>query len=141
SQRFDQMVVTGVESPGEASMLPEAHRAGLSPLVIPELGREVSAKDDLAALLALYRLFRKWRPDIVETHTAKAGTLGRIAALLAGVPVRIHVFHRHVFHSYFSPRKTQVVLGIERALARLSTRIIVLGEEQRRTIVGCGEGT
>jgi glycosyltransferase involved in cell wall biosynthesis len=141
SQRFDQMVVTGVESPGEASALPEARRAGLSPVVIPELGREVSAKDDVAALFTLYRLFRQWRPDIVETHTAKAGTLGRIAALLAGVPVRIHVFHGHVFHSYFSPRKTQVFLGIERALARISTRIIVLDEEQRREILGYGVGT
>jgi glycosyltransferase involved in cell wall biosynthesis len=77
----------------------------------------------------------------VETHTAKAGTLGRIAALLAGVPVRVHVFHGHVFHSYFTPRKTRVFIEIERALARISTRIIVLGEEQRREILGYGIGT
>ncbi len=141
SERFAQLVVTGVESPGEASMLPEARRRGLEPLVIPELGREVSAKSGLVTLAKLYRLFRRWRPDVVETHTAKAGTLGRIAAALAGVPVRVHVFHGHVFHSYFSPRKTRVFIAIERALARITTRIIVLGEEQRREILGYGVGT
>ena len=141
SERFDQRIVTGVESPGEASLLPEARRRGLDPLVIPELGREVSARDDLVTLFKLYRLFRRWRPDIVETHTAKAGTVGRLAALLAHVPVRVHVFHGHVFHSYFSPLKTRAFLGIERVLARTTTRIVVLGEQQRREILAYGVGT
>ena len=141
SERFDQRIVTGVESPGEASLLPEARRQGLEPLVIPELGREVSARDDLVTLIKLYRLFRAWRPDVVETHTAKAGTLGRVAALLAGVPARVHVFHGHVFHSYFGPLKTRAFLEVERALARVTTRIVVLGEEQRREILGYGVGT
>ena len=141
SERFDQRIVTGVESSGEASMLPDAHAMGLAPQVIPELGREVSARDDLVALARLVSLFRRWRPDIVETHTAKAGTLGRVAALLAGVPVRIHVFHGHVFRGYFGPRKTRVFLEIERGLARISTRIIALSEEQRRDILSYGIGT
>jgi glycosyltransferase involved in cell wall biosynthesis len=140
SQRFEQLVVTGVEGPGEASSLPLARARGIDPLVIPELGREVSPREDAVTLLKLYRLFRGWRPHVVETHTAKAGTLGRLAALLAGVPRRVHVFHGHVFHGYFSPAKTRVFLEIERALARATTRIIALGEVQRQELLGYGVG-
>lgn len=141
SQRFKQLVVTGVEGPGEASMLPLARARGVEPEVIPELGREISPRDDVVALVKLYRLFRRWRPDLVETHTAKAGTLGRLAALLAGVPLRVHVFHGHVFHGYFSPRQTRLFLELERLLARASTRIIALGEVQRRELLAYGLGT
>jgi glycosyltransferase involved in cell wall biosynthesis len=141
SQRFAQQVITGVESAGEASMLAEARARGIAPIVIPQLGREISPHGDLATLLRLYRIFRTWRPDIVETHTAKAGTVGRLAAALARVPVRVHVFHGHVFHSYFGPAKTRAFLEIERALARLSTRIITLGDVQRREILDYGVGT
>ncbi len=140
-QRFEQLVVTGVEGPGEASMRPQAERLGVRPLVIPQLGRELAPRGDLVTLAKLYWLFRRWRPDIVETHTAKAGTLGRLAALLAGVPVRIHVFHGHVFHSYFSAPKTRLFLEIERTLARVTTRIIALGELQRRELLDYGVGT
>jgi glycosyltransferase involved in cell wall biosynthesis len=140
-ERFEQSVVTGVEAPHEASMLALAQARGVMPVVIPSLGRELSARGDLLTLRALYCEFRAWKPDIVETHTAKAGTLGRLAALLARVPVRVHVFHGHVFHGYFSPRKTRMFLEIERALARVTTRIITLGETQRREILNYGIGT
>ncbi|MGH2351517.1 MAG: glycosyltransferase family 4 protein [Chloroflexota bacterium] len=139
-ERFDQLVVTGRVGTGEASMLPQARDRGIKLLVLPELGREVAAHDDAVAFVKLYRLFRRWRPDIVETHTAKAGTLGRLAALLAGVPVRVHVFHGHVFHGYFSPAKTRAFLEIERALARASTRIIALGDVQRQELLEYGVG-
>lgn len=141
SQRFDQLVVTGLEGPGEVSLVPHARARGVDPLIIPELGRELAAHADTRVLMKLYRLFRHWRPDVVETHTAKAGTLGRVAALLARVPVRIHVFHGHVFHSYFGPRRTRAFLEIERALARVSTRIIALGDIQRSELLDYGIGT
>jgi glycosyltransferase involved in cell wall biosynthesis len=139
--RFDQVIVTGLEGPGEASMLPVARAHGIAPIVIPQLGRDLSARNDVIALATLYRLFRRLRPHIVETHTAKAGTLGRLAALLAGVPVRVHVFHGHVFHGYFSPARTRLFLEIERALARATTRIIALGDVQRRELLAYGVGT
>jgi glycosyltransferase involved in cell wall biosynthesis len=141
ANRFEQIVVAGVEGPGEASLVPEARARGLEVRVVPELGRELRARDDLVALWKLYRLFRCWRPDVVETHTAKAGTLGRLAALLAGVPVRVHVFHGHVLRGYFGPAKTRLFVEIERALARISTRIVTLGEIQRCDILGFGIGT
>jgi glycosyltransferase involved in cell wall biosynthesis len=140
SERFTQLLVAGTEGPGEASMLPMARARGIDPVILPELGREVDARGDIVSLLKLYRLFRSWRPDIVETHTAKAGTLGRLAAALAGVPTRVHVFHGHVLRGYFGPAKTRAFVEIERALARVSTRIITLGETQRQEILGFGIG-
>jgi len=122
-------------------MLALARGRGVDPIIVPELGRELDPKGDLVALLKLYRLFRAWRPDIVETHTAKAGTLGRMAALLAGVPVRVHVFHGHVLRGYFGPLKTRVFVEIERALSGITTRTVALGEAQRRDILGFGIGT
>jgi glycosyltransferase involved in cell wall biosynthesis len=84
--------------------------------------------------LKLIHLLRRQRPHIVETHTAKAGAVGRLAARLAGVPIIIHVFHGHVFHSYFGPAKTRFFLGVERALARLTDRLVTISPAQRRDI-------
>jgi glycosyltransferase involved in cell wall biosynthesis len=140
SERFTQLVVTGVEGRGEASMLPMVRARGVEPVVIPELGRDLSVRNDFVSLVKLYRLFRRWRPDVVETHTAKAGTLGRVAALLAGVPVRVHVFHGHIFQGFFGPRQTRLFVAIERLLARASTRIVALSDEQRDELLAYGVG-
>lgn len=113
-----------------------ANRLGVAPVLVPELGREISPVDDLVALWKLYRLFVRERPDIVHTHTAKAGTLGRIAALLAGVKIRIHTFHGHVFRGYFSPAKTRLFIAIERLLARFTTRIIAISQSQSADLSG-----
>jgi glycosyltransferase involved in cell wall biosynthesis len=78
-------------------------------------------------------MFRRERPAIVHTHTAKAGTVGRLAAMAAGVPVIIHTFHGHVLGGlYFSPRKTRFFLAIERRLARSTDRLVVLTHDQAR---------
>ncbi len=97
-------------------------------VVIPSLGRELRPLADLVTLWRLYRVIRRERPDVVHTHKAKAGALGRVAALLAGVPLRVHTFHGHVFRGYFGPAKTRVFLGIERALARVTTRLVALSD-------------
>lgn len=138
--RFDQLLVTGREGPREGNMLELAAAKGVAPLLIPELRRELSPWEDAVAAWRLYRLFRTWRPDIVETHTAKAGMLGRVAARLAGVPVVLHTFHGHVFHSYFGRVVTRCYLQVERALARCTTRILVLGQRQRAELLGYGIG-
>lgn len=127
---FISILVTGTVSKNEGDMLPVARRHHVSPLIIPELGREISWRDDLAALWKLYRLLMRERPDIVHTHTAKAGALGRIAALLACVPIRIHTFHGHVFHHYFNSFKTQVFVFLERVLARFTTVIVAISPAQ-----------
>jgi glycosyltransferase involved in cell wall biosynthesis len=110
------------------------------------MSREISTKDLLAAW-KIYRLMRREQPDLVHTHTAKAGAVGRMAGLmyrwltpsaLMGKPRRcrfVHTFHGHVFHSYYGPAKTKLFLAIERGLARTPTDcIVVVSEQQRKEI-------
>ena len=128
--RYRTVVVTGHVSAGEADMLPEALAAGIDVRVIPELGREIAPLRDARTILQLVRMMRELRPALVCTHTAKAGTVGRIAAILARVRVRVHTFHGHVFDGYFSPAKTWLFLWIERLLARATTQVIAISPRQ-----------
>jgi glycosyltransferase involved in cell wall biosynthesis len=99
---------------------------------VRDLGRAVDALSDLRALRETRRVMRRFRPDVVHTHAAKAGTIGRIAAVPARVPVRVHSFHGHVFHGYFRPLVSRGVVMFERQMARLTSAIAVPGESQRR---------
>ena len=135
---YDCLLVTGNEGATEGSLRDLAVTRGLRMAVIPELGREISLRSDLVTLIKLYRLMRRERPDIVHTHQSKAGFVGRIAARLAGVPIVVHTFHGHIFHGYFSPAKTRLVLLMERIGARLSTRIITISPRLRDEIAGFG---
>jgi len=128
--RYPTVLAVGAIGPHEADMsgLAEAH--GVSLFRIPGLGREVRLTGDLHALWSLWRLCRRIRPEIVHTHTAKAGTLGRLAAWLAGVPVRVHTFHGHVFRGYFGRWQSAIYIAIERLLARITTRIVAISERQ-----------
>lgn len=139
-EKFDSTLVAGQIAAAEGDMSYFAQEQGLEPTIIPELGREIHWKSDLTAFWKIFRLMRTLRPTIVHTHTAKAGMLGRLAAKLAGVPVIVHTFHGHVFHSYFSRSKTQTFLQIERLLAKISDAIITLSPTQRAEILGYGIG-
>jgi len=129
-KRFISYLATGSVSKGEKDMTPDARRAGVEPFIIPELRREISLKDDLKAFFKIYRLMRDIKPDIVHTHTAKAGVLGRIAAMFVKAPIKIHTFHGHIFHSYFGRLKSRIFLIIERILAHFTSRIVVISEKQ-----------
>jgi glycosyltransferase involved in cell wall biosynthesis len=142
----ESVLVAGVVAEGEDDMGYFAESLGVRPHVIPEMSREVSPKD-LVTAWKLYRLLRRERPDIVHTHTAKAGTVGRVAGLLYrwltpsalwGRPRRcrfVHTYHGHIFHSYYGRWKTRLFLSVERALARLATdRIVVISPQQFREI-------
>jgi len=102
---------------------------------VPEMSRSVSMANDLRAIWRLYRIIRKFKPAIVQTHTAKAGALGRIAARLAGVPIVIHTFHGHVMDGYFPPHISFAIRMTERILARFSDIICVLAPQQQRDLV------
>jgi lipopolysaccharide/colanic/teichoic acid biosynthesis glycosyltransferase/glycosyltransferase involved in cell wall biosynthesis len=137
--RFESLLVTGTENPGEGSLLNAALARGIRPVVIREIVGEASLKPrDLTALIALYRLMRAERPQIVHTHTAKAGFLGRLAARLAGVPLVLHTYHGHVLHGYYGPLKTRLLRGLERALAPMTDRIIAVSEQVKADLVGYG---
>ncbi len=127
---YPTLLVTGTPDPREGDMSDVALGRGLRLHRIPELGRRIRPFDDLVALWKLWRLCRDLRPEIVHTHTAKAGALGRVAAWLAGVPVRVHTFHGHVLKGYFGPVWNAVFRSIERFLARLTTRIIAISPRQ-----------
>jgi glycosyltransferase involved in cell wall biosynthesis len=132
---FESMLVCGRIGPGEGDMAYLAEQRGIEPVYIAELGRALSPIRDLATLFKLWRLMRRFRPDVVHTHTAKAGFVGRIAAWLARVPVRVHTFHGHVFHGYFSPARTRLFLWLERFTARLSDRLITISPGLRDELV------
>jgi glycosyltransferase involved in cell wall biosynthesis len=143
---YETLLVAGVVPPGEDDMSYVAAAAGVSPLIVPEMSREISLKDALTTW-KLFRLMLRERPDIVHTHTAKAGTVGRLAGLMyrwltPGVlggkprPCRfVHTYHGHVFHGYYGKLKSRLFLTIEKILARLVTdRIVVVSQQQRREI-------
>jgi len=138
--RFLSTLITGVVGKDEGDFSPAARARGLEPVVIPELGPAIHPGRDVVALGKLVRSFRRLQPDLVHTHTAKAGALGRVAARLAGVPAVVHTFHGHVLEGYFSPGLTRVLLQIERALARITDRIITLSPRLRQAILGMGIG-
>lgn len=129
-RQFHSILVTGTVGKSEGDMAYFAQQHGVHPLIVPELGREISWLEDIVALWKLYKILVRERPDIVHTHTAKAGTLGRIAAVLARVPIRIHTFHGHVFDGYFGRLKTKLFILIERILAVVTTRILAISQEQ-----------
>lgn len=104
---------------------------GVKILTLASLVRRVSPVKDLAALAALWRLFRRERPAIVHTHTSKAGILGRWAAWLAGVPVVVHTPHGHVFWGYFGPAKTRAFILLERLTALVTDRLVMLTDQER----------
>ena len=129
------ILVTGTVSDSEGDMFYLAKDKGVTPVVVSDLGREISFKKDLKAFFALYKLMRKEKPDIVHTHTAKAGTLGRLAAILAGVPVKVHTFHGHIFDGYFSPFRAKIFILIEKLLALFTDRVVVLSDSVKNDIV------
>src|SRR6201995_688263 len=144
----ESLLVAGVVPPGEDDMGYFAESLGVRPFVIPEMSREISPKDALT-VWKIFRLLRRERPDIVHTHTAKAGTVGRVAGVfyrwltpsaLWGRPRRcrfIHPYHGHIFHSYYGRWKTRFFLAVERTLARLATdRIVVISAQQLVEING-----
>ncbi|HYR75294.1 MAG TPA: glycosyltransferase [Pyrinomonadaceae bacterium] len=146
SAGYETLLAAGVVPPGEDDMSYLATAAGVTPFIIPEMSREISLKDALTTW-KLFRLMVRERPELVHTHTAKAGTVGRVAGLmyrwltpatLIGKPRPcrfVHTYHGHVFHSYYGRLKTRLFLTIERSLARLITdRIVVISHQQRHEI-------
>jgi glycosyltransferase involved in cell wall biosynthesis len=133
---FETLLVTGTVPAGEEDMSAFAAAHGVTPLVLPSMSRELSWRD-LTTIFQLRRVMQRFKPDIVHTHTAKAGAVGRVAGMLyRGKCKYVHTFHGHIFHGYYSRLKTMMFLAIERFLAKRTDRIIVLSEQQRDEIYG-----
>jgi glycosyltransferase involved in cell wall biosynthesis len=134
SPEFQSQLVCGVVGESEGDMQYAAQQRNIPVTLIPSLGREISPIGDLRTIYRLWRLMRRERPQVVNTHTAKAGFVGRVAAKLAGVPVIVHTFHGHVFAGYFGPTKTKVFITLERICARFTTSIITLTSALKREL-------
>jgi glycosyltransferase involved in cell wall biosynthesis len=136
---FEQRLYAGHPEPGEGDF--RHLRAADVPIhPVPTLGRSVRLTDDARALAALIAAMREFRPHLVHTHTAKAGTLGRVAAAACRVPVRVHTFHGHLLHGYFPPGRTRMIIHTERALARLSHALIAVGARVRDELLAARVG-
>lgn len=135
------VLVTGPTEGPEGSLLDAAARLGISPLLVPELVREVHPARDAVALARLYGLIRRGGFDVVHTHMSKAGVLGRIAARMARVPVVVHTPHGHVFDGYFGPLATAGFVALERACARLADAMVAISEACRSDHLERGIGT
>ena len=138
---YETTLVAGDVAPGEESMAFVADRAGVDIVRLPGLSRELSPVRDALAAWRLAKLIRRVRPDVVHTHTAKAGAVGRAAAMLSGPrnrPVVVHTFHGHVLRGYFGHAGTMLFRSIETALARATDRLIAVSPEVRDELVALG---
>jgi glycosyltransferase involved in cell wall biosynthesis len=124
--RFDSLLVHGREGPGEDSFADLARREGCRVEMVEHLQPRVRPLDDVRAVWGLTKLVRRFRPHILHTHTAKAGMVGRLAAVLAGRPrpVIVHTYHGHVLEGFFGPVQSRIYREIERALGRVSDCLI-----------------
>jgi glycosyltransferase involved in cell wall biosynthesis len=134
----DVLVVAGRMPAGEASMEHVAEELGVSYFRLPSLQREVSPRADLASIASLRRLLVERRPDVLHTHTSKAGTTGRLAALAAArnrPATVVHTFHGHVLSGYFNPAKERGFRLVERTLAHASDALIAVSDEVRADLI------
>jgi glycosyltransferase involved in cell wall biosynthesis len=145
-RQFETALVTGTVIPGEGDMSYFARGAGITPILMKEMSRELRLRD-IVVMAKLVRKLWTLKPNIVHTHKSKAGAVGRVAAIIykwltpSALCLRprkcqiLHTYHGHIFHSYYGPAKTRLFLSIERALARITDQIITISQQQQREIL------
>lgn len=138
--QFQSVLVTGKVSASEGDMIYLADTYGVKPIIISNLQRDIGILNDVKAFLCVLRILNREKPDIVHTHTAKAGTIGRIATFIHNLVNRdrirvVHTFHGHVFHGYFSKIMSTMVIFTERILAKITDIIIATSESQKKELV------
>jgi glycosyltransferase involved in cell wall biosynthesis len=131
SPEFKTLLVGGEIDKSENSSLHILEDLRIKPIIIPEMKRSINYNNDLKAYYKLKEIIHRFKPDIIHTHASKAGSLGRWAAYRCKVPIIVHTFHGHVFHSYFGPTKTSMVKSVERSLAKISSSIVAISDKQK----------
>jgi glycosyltransferase involved in cell wall biosynthesis len=131
---FETLLVGGAKDETEGSSEYIVRSLGIEPVIISEMKREINLLQDRIAYQKIKKIIREYKPDIVHTHASKAGTLGRLAAYNCNVPVIVHTFHGHVFHSYFGKLQTAFYKNIERYLAKKSSAIIAISNKQKNEL-------
>ncbi|MDQ3571824.1 MAG: glycosyltransferase [Actinomycetota bacterium] len=138
--RFETLLVHGALASGEESMADLAHREMARMEYLPSLSQAPRPHRDAAATLRLARIVRQFRPHVVHTHTAKAGFVGRSAALAAGdpAPILVHTYHGHVLEGYFGPVRNQIYRSLERGLGRRTDCLVGVSEATVSDLVRLG---
>ena len=135
------VLVTGYCDENESDYLDEVAK-DVKAVRVAGLGRSVSPLRDISAFFLLIKEIKKFKPDVIHTHTAKAGVLGRVAGLIAAPSAkRVHTFHGHLLHGYFSKSKTQLVVFVEKFLAVITFRLIAIGNSVKKDLVDAKIGT
>jgi glycosyltransferase involved in cell wall biosynthesis len=138
SQKFSTVLITGYCDEYESDYLDEVAQ-DVKAVRISGLGRSVSPLKDLGAFLLLMKEIKTFKPDVIHTHTAKAGVLGRLAGLIARPKAkRVHTFHGHLLHGYFSSGKTRLVMLLEKLLGLITYRFVVIGNVVKKDLVCAG---
>jgi len=134
SSGYWTLLIGGGLEPDEEDLTDEARRQRVPTLILHDMQRRINPIKDFKAFLRLRHIFKLVKPVLVHTHTAKAGTIGRLAAITTGVPVIVHTFHGHIFDGYFSRPAAGVFKMIERVLARFTTRILTISTTLKQDI-------
>ena len=140
SKIFNQILVTGYVANNEADYL-IVNKIDIPVTRIAGLGRSINLISDIKAFFELAKLIRQFKPNIIHTHTAKAGVLGRTAWIFAGYkPILVHTFHGHLLHGYFSKFKTKIVVAIEKTLGLITNQFFAVGNKVAKDLVDAGVG-
>ncbi len=133
--RFESLLVCGRTAKDEGDMTYYILEKNVMPIFIPELKRKLHFFNDLVAFKKIYNIIKTEQPDIIHTHTAKAGALGRLAGIFYNClrffrkrTILIHTFHGHVFEGYFNKMQTLIFISIERFLAIFTNKVITVSE-------------
>jgi glycosyltransferase involved in cell wall biosynthesis len=131
STQFETLLVVGEKEDHEQNAYFLAEEMGIKPILIPDMGRSIHPMKDYKAYKKLQKVIKDFKPDIVHTHSAKPGAVGRLAASSLNIPAIVHTYHGHVFHSYFGKLKTKFIINTERFLAKKSHALIAISDQQK----------
>ena len=134
SPEFETKLLVGKRDSTEKDASYIAHELGLAPIEISEMQRSILPFNDIISYFKIKKIIRQFKPDIVHTHASKSGAIGRMAAKSCKVPIVIHTFHGHVFHSYFSKFVSSMVVKMETYLATKSDAIVAVSDSQRKEL-------
>jgi glycosyltransferase involved in cell wall biosynthesis len=138
---FNQRLLTGYCTNDEADYL-ETVATDVMAVRIQGLGRRVNLSADLRSLISLVREIRVFKPEVIHTHTAKAGVLGRIASIVSfQSSIRVHTFHGHLLDGYFGPLKRSLVVIVEKFLGIFTSELLAVGDKVREDLLGAGIGS